>query len=79
MDGKQEPDYKSLYIEALSGLERAREVINEMIRQCKSQPGGDWRLEWMQTHGVFTSGGKNLTEEAVRQHKEREERSYRPD
>ena len=75
-DDKEEPDYKSLYIDALTGLEEARRLINETIRECKSRVGGDWRLEWMQTHGVFTNGGKDLTAEAIKQHKEYEEKAY---
>lgn len=70
MDGKREPDYKSLYIDALTGLERARMLINETIRECRSKVGGDYYLEWLQTNRVVTRGGKDLTEEAIRQYKE---------
>ena len=79
MDDKQEPDYKSLYIDALYGLERAREMINKTLRDCKSRVGGDWYLEWLQTNRIVTNGGKDLTDEAIRRYKEREEREYRYD
>ena len=79
MDDKQEPDYRSLYIDALYGLERAREMINKTLRDCKSQVGGDFYLEWLLTNRIVTSGGKDLTDEAIRRYKEREEREYRHD
>ena len=79
MDDKQEPDYKSLYIDALYGLERAREMINQTLRECKSQVGGDWYLEYLQTHRIVTNSGKDLTDEAIGRYKEREEREYRHD
>ena len=77
MDDKQEPDYKRLYIEALSGLEKARGLINDTIRHCKNQAGGDYYLEYLQTNRIVTSGGKDLTEEMIERYKESEERAYR--
>ena len=85
MDDQQEPDYKNLYIEALAGLEDAQRLISATIKQCKAQVGGDWYLEWLQTHRIVTSGGKDLTDEGIRQYEEREEhgghevRAYRLD
>ena len=75
VDEKQEPDYKSLYIEALYGLERAREMINETLRECKSQVGGDWYLEWLHTNRIVTNSGRDLTDEAIRRYKEAQESS----
>ena len=76
---KAEPDYKSLYIDALHGLETAQKIINRTIRRCKSRVGGDPYLEWLQTDRIVTHGGKDLTAEGIRQYKEREERAYRLD
>lgn len=77
MDDKQEPDYKSLYIEALAGLEDAKRLISTTIKQCKSQVGGDWYLEYLQTHRIVTGGGKDLPEEAIRRYNEDEEHGVR--
>ena len=44
-DGKQEPDYKGLYLDALKGLEEARTLIDEMIRNCKSKASSDYYLK----------------------------------
>ena len=79
MDEKQEPDYKRLYIDALSGLEKVRGLINETIRHCKNQVGGDYYLEYLQTHGIVTHGGVDLTDETIKRYKESEERAYRLD
>ena len=70
---KTEPDYKSLYIDALQGLETAQKIINKTIRDCKSRVGGDWYLEWLQTDRIVTHGGKDVTEEGIKRYQQAKE------